>query len=575
MSREIEEAMRAVMPNGPGYEEVIYYGDDARRRLTASAIKVSEAVLRTLGPAGHNVVLDRIGMAPTVTKDGITVLYDIDDWIGRLDTITYELLRETGETVNRQVGDGTTSVIFLTVHLMKELNRLMTAGLDERKIREGVQKAVQFVTEGLAEMAVEARDERALTAALYTAANAEQEIIDTLVDVFLEVGDEGMIFIRDSKSVDTQVFYEEGFVLPCKPDTKELLSSQTADVNWENPYILVTKDPIRSYRDVLHVMELIAERGETKNLIIAYSETADDALDIIHRNNRAEDSPIKVTTFRMPLYQERQQAYLEDFAAFADATIIDGQMTEWNLQNIGLEQLGRADEVRIGHGMIRGVGGRGGKVEWEPGITRLQHRLNQVKEDRDLFTGNFEERTRHNERVAKLLGAVVSICPGAHSEAEAKRKRGVYEDAVLAGQSALKSGLIPGGGWALYKLAERIDYASEPNHEVRAGMGAAAKAFQAMFQKFCKDYGRAPQLVARDINAKAEDIYTCINFRTNEIGHMLDIKVVDSEMGLQVVIDQAVSVALTLMNIGCIITREPTAEWRAFKENQRLEHLKM
>ena len=554
------------------YEEVLYWGQDARTRMTAAAQLLAKAVGTTLGPHGRPAMLDRDGKAPTVTKDGVTVLYDLE-FEDKVSQIVYEIMRSQGELISKHVGDGTTTVVYLTAALMTSLNQLLVANLDYKKVEEGVRLVGDFILNTVEDIAIPARDERVIKSVLTTASNNDSRVIDTLTEAFMEVGDDGMIFIRPSQSVNDRVIYEQGNDLPIKLDTPEILDPQTGRVELNNPYILVGINNISSAHRLVNIFEEVATKGETKDLVIIYSEMSEDAKILIHRNNNSKESPLRIAAFRMPMYAERQKEYLEDWAAITDATPVDHAFGV-KYSYLGLKEMGSAEYCMLTQGLCRITGGRGGKTIQDNGKTRLQNRITDVEEFRDTFVGNQEERTRQNERVAKLLGNVVSVCPGGATRSEIMLRRGIYEDALMAGQSALKSGVVPGGGIVWYAACEEIkqlDSYKKLDPIVKAGADAAIQAFQVLFTKLCRDAGVMATRKFREIE---EPYSSCFNTRTNTVGDFIDENVVEPVMLHEAVITQAISTALTLMSAELVITRESTPEYLAWKEQQRVDSLR-
>lgn len=562
--------LETLAPNFSTYEERHYYGNEGRKRMVEAAKFIATIVGTTLGPKGMPAMLDREDKAPTITKDGITVLYDLE-FTDRVYSIVYETIRAASETVSKTVGDGTTTVVMLTAALMQEIHKLQVAGIDYRKIETGVRRVAKHICDQLIDNVMDARDESSIRAVLKTASNNDTRVVDTLTEVFLEVGDEGMIFIREGTAIHDQVIYEQGFDLPIKLKTPEILDPKTLRCTMDNPYILVGYNHIKSAARLINILEDLLNRGETKDIVIIYSEMSDDALSLIHKNNHEKNLGLRIAAFRMPLYAERQKEYLEDLAAITDATMVDHALGI-KYSSLGLEQCGRAKWVELYDSLFRLTGGRGYETVESNGKTRAANRLEEVKQFRDLFTGNQQERTRQNERVAKLTGAVVAVCPGGINRSEVMHRRGVYEDALMAGQSALKGGVIAGGGWPWMFLTEGL---TADDYEEQAGITAACNAFQSIFHKLAKDAGVTTRHIKEAITAiEGNPLHIAFDIREMKAGLAKDLQLLDSvEMHLEV-IDQAISTALTLMSTEVIITNVPTQEYLEWKERMRNQHIR-
>lgn len=552
------------------YTTKLILGDEAFNSIANSVAKIAKPVIKTLGPNGDQVILDREGRAPLVTKDGITVLHDLEFTNG-VDKLVYEIVRAEGEEINRYVGDGTTSVTFLTAGLISRLRKAIAFNNNPYPLVKGMALAEQAIRKALDELTADANTEEVIRSVIRTSANAEDEIERVLTEVFMEVGDDGMIFVRDGRGIETEVLYEEGFSVGSRIDTPELLDQEKFTFTWDKPYVLILREALYDPNTLVPLLEDIVRRGESRRLIIAYSTLSEQVINMFHLNNMNHPD-LRIMSFRMPLYAERQKEYLEDLAALVDAKTME-DTNKIDLQTAGIEILGRCDEVSGNGYVLRFVGGRG-TTEREDGTSRLQERLEFVRKDRDRYTGNYEERSRGNERLAKLSGAVVSIHPGGKTDIEMKRKRGVYEDAIRAVEVALQGGVIQGGGYGLYKAAKKASKKRPKDEDEARGFDIVIDTCQSLFEKLSWDAETRPSKILDTLDRMRRP-FPAVNFRTMEMDTMTKIGVVDPVLLIHNVLEQSIATAKTMVLIGGIIYREAVPGFVSWKEQHaRLAELK-
>lgn len=549
------------------FDTVVIPQDEVMSRVARAMTKIGTTVATTLGPGGSNVVLDRPGAQPIVTKDGVTVFYELDNFGGtredKVELMVYEMVRDSADKVNKLAGDGTTTIVFLIWQaILRAQKYLAIRGVDERALIKGFTEAMGEIRDHLATMVRPADTEKAIRAALNTSTNGEEEIVDTMTKVFMEIGNEGMMFIRDPQGIQTVVNYEEGFVLGVKTDAPELIPGKER-LSWTDPYVAVVIDPVDSGETMLPLLEDVARRGDTNKIVLAYSRMGDHVKNWIIRNNR--ESEIRVLPFKIPMYAERQHMWADDIAALTDAVVID-KNEGVDISRCGIEELGRLDELQADYYGIKLIGGRGTKPD-ENGVSRLDRHIEFVEADRDRFTGNFHERNRMNERLAKLTGAVVSIHPGAQTEAEMKRKRGVYEDAVLSGQASVSGGVVPGGGYSLFMAAQKT-HTSAGSFDRSAGRRIAVDSMGSIFRKICRDFQKRAPAISKAIKSYSTPD-TCYNFKTGTIGNMFDIGVVDSYNMLDLILEELTSFMVTLMRTGSMMFYEAEEGFVTWKERHQ------
>jgi len=564
---------------------------DSRRKLSLASQKIADAISNTLGPNGWHAALERNeGLStPTITKDGATVMYDLnfkDKW----ETMVYEIYRDCTDHISKTIGDGTTSVVYITNDLYQRFLKFESPEfLELSDIIKGAKEAANDLMHYIEEESLYKRaTARVIRSVLTIASAGETDIIDRLTEIFLENSDYGMIVVKDSGVGKEEHILEQGYVLGSSPKNPELFYVEEQPkpfINWDNAYTAVSIDKITSFKQIIPMLEVVLTKGGSKKLLIMYSEMDPSVLDMIKKNNLSDKNELEIMCVRVPMYAERQKNLLEDVAAFTDSTPITKE-TGVNFENIQIEDLGMVGSLSATLFDVKIADGRGGKVKDENNVTVLQKRINFVEQDRNCYTGNVQERNDANYRLARLTGEITSIYPGGASEAEVKRRKGVYEDCIKAVQEAIQGGVVPGGGWTLYYWAQHLlELTSKSKKNLSLGYihgyTSTLKAMQSIFTKLTKDIDSTPEYYSYKIkeyakNNKLDAYKVACNFVTKEIGEATKINILEPYSMLAEIIKYSVSLVTTLITTDSTITKHPT-KWynKSWKEKmQDMSHLR-
>lgn len=559
-------------------------GDEARVRLVKASKKIADAIKSTLGPNGWHVALERNEghTTPTVTKDGATVMHDLlfeDKW----ESMMYEMYRDASDHVSKVVGDGTTSVVILADAMLQTGFRAYAAGYDVADVITGMRETAAQLLEMVEENCLHKKiTEEVIRAVLNVASSKDESITDRLTDIFLDSGDSGMIIVKDSTISEDSHVFEEGYVIAISTKNIELFEGKEGEapkaiINWTNPYVLVVNDHIKEFKSIVPIMEQVLLHGETKKLLVLYTRMEDDIVESIRTNNMSDKNDLQIMTVRMPMYAERQVKLQEDFAAFAGARVADKIYTSVGVETFGLSDLGRVDHMSASRYEIKVTGGDGAKNVMESGKTFLQERIELVEADRNFYTGNIQERNDANYRLARLKSSICCVYPGGHSQAEAKRRKAVYEDCIRAVQSAVLEGVVPGGGWPMYLMSCNLESEAESwRSSKNFGASVIVKAVQVLFRKLSEDIDMPAELVAQKIASASDDLpRAAFNFATKEAGDAVKLGVLEPFYLTKEILNQAVSIATTILTSDGTVTRHSTKWYKPWKQKmQSMEHLK-
>lgn len=421
----------------------IKFDRDAKVLLQAGVDKLANTVKVTLGPKGRNVILDKKFGAPLITNDGVTIAKEIE-FENRFENMGAQLVKEVATKTNDIAGDGTTTAIVLTQALVREGIKNVAAGANPMVIRNGIEKAVQTCVDELqkASTVVKTKDAIANVASI----SAGDENIGTLIsDAMEKVGNEGVITVEESKTMNTELEVVEGMQFDkgylssyMVTDTEKMITS------FENPYILITDKKISNIQEILHILEQIVQQGR-KLLIIAEDVEGEALATLIVNKLRGT---FDVAAVKAPGFGDRRKAMLEDIAILTGATVISSELG-YELKECTLDMLGNAQIVKIDKDNTTIVDGAGDQAKIAERVKLIKSQITESDSEYD--------KEQLQKRLAKLSGGVAIIRVGAATEVEIKEKKLRIEDALNATRAAVEEGIVSGGGVALISTAKKID----------------------------------------------------------------------------------------------------------------------
>ncbi len=529
----------------------VFYDDDARERVLGGAKALYDAVKVTMGPKGRNVVISKSYGNPTVTHDGVTVaegveLPDNDD-----ETLGYkvgaELIKQAATKMNKDAGDGTTTVTVLTYNILNEANRLIAAGHNPMELRKGVEAAGAQVLSRLEKMAESVDGKQNRVAEVATISAGDKAIGELIAKVIEKVGKDGVVTVEEGQGLHMESEVVEGFTF----DRGFVSPYMVTDTNrmeavYEKPAIIITDKKVSSVQEFLPLLEKLAQAGK-KDVVLIADDVEGEALGVLILNKLK--GSFNTVAVKAPAFGDRRKDVLQDIAALTGAAVIseDQGMT---FENIELDVVGTARKVIISKDdttIVEGAG-RAGEVK---------ARIEQIKTQAENATSEYDKE-QLEKRAASLSGKVAVIKVGGATETEIEEKKFRVDDAVAATKAALAEGIVPGGGVTLANLAKTIKVGGADSDA--AGRGILKAALYEPFRQITRNAGlNADALLSQVENAKDGQ---GVNVNTPEKG-LVDVKaagVVDPVMVTKEAIQNAVSIAGTAMTMGALVVEVPEKE---------------
>ena len=529
----------------------IFYDDDARTRVLLGAKALYDAVRVTYGPKGRNVVIAKGYGGPTVTHDGVTVaeaieLPEVDD-----ETLGYkvgaDLIKQAAKNLNKQAGDGTTTVTVLTYSILKEANRLIAAGHNPMELRKGIEQAGAEIIKDLDKLAesIEGKTERVAEVATISAGD---EMIGKLIAGVIEkVGKDAVVTVEAGQGLELEAEVVEGFNLD-KGWVSPFFVTDTGrqEAVYEKPAILITDKKISSVQEFLPMLEKLAQSGK-KDVVLIADEVDGEALSILVLNKLK--GVFNTVAVKAPSFGDRRKDILRDIAVLTGATVISEDQG-LNFENASLEVLGSARKVIVGKDATTIIEGAG-----KPSLVKSH--IEQIKVQADNASSEYDKE-QFEKRAASLSGKVAVIKVGGATETEIDEKKFRVDDAVAATKAALSDGIVAGGGVTLVNLAQGLKVAGSDS--VSAGRQIIKDALKQPFLQIVKNAGlNSEALLAQVEEAKAG---FGVNVMKPEKG-LVDVKkdgVIDPVKVTREAVQNAVSIASTAATMGALVVDVPEKE---------------
>jgi chaperonin GroEL len=522
----------------------VAFSGRARESLLRGIDILANAVQVTLGPKGRNVVLDKSFGAPRITKDGVTVASEIE-LANKFENMGAQLLREVASKTSYVAGDGTTTAIVLAASLVREGTKAVAAGMNPMDLKRGIDLAVQVVVEDLKKNSkkITSNDEIAQIGTI--SANGDAEIGKLLAEAVKKVGNEGVITVEEAKSLGTELDvvegmqFDRGYVSPYF-----ITNSDKMRVEMENPYVLVYEKKLSDLRELLPLLETVAQTG--KPLLIIAEEIEGEALATLVVNKLR--GSLNVAAVKAPAFGERRKAMLQDVAILTGGTPILEDLGI-KLESATLDMLGRARTVMIDKESTTIVGGAGKKED-------IEARINQIKQHIAETTSDYD-REKLEERLAKLAGGVAVIHVGGATEIDARERKDRVDDAMHATRAAVEEGILPGGGVALLRAAKALDRVKPANEDQKHGVDIVRKAISWPARQIALNAGDDGSVVIGKILEKEQynwgyDAQTC------EYGDLVSKGIIDPTKVVRTALQDAVSIAGLLITTEAMVAELPT-----------------
>lgn len=520
----------------------IKFDIESRDALKRGVDALANAVKVTLGPKGRNVVIEKSFGAPHVTKDGVSVAKEIE-LEDRVENMGAQMVKEVASKTNDIAGDGTTTATVLAQAIVREGLKNVAAGANPMDLKRGIDKAVKAVVENLKSQSQEVGNQsEKIKQVASVSANNDETIGALIAEAFGKVGKEGVITVEEAKGIDTTVDvvegmqFDRGFQSPYFVTNPEKMIAEL-----ENPYILLVEKKISSMKDLLPVLEPVAQAG--KALLIICEEVEGEALATLVVNKLR--GSLKIAAVKAPGFGDRRKALLEDIAILTGGTVIS-EDRGFTMENVTIEMLGTAEKVTIDKDNTTLVNGAG-----EDSL--IKGRVNQIKAQIETTTSDYD-REKLQERLAKLAGGVAVLYVGAASEVEMKEKKDRVDDALHATRAAVEEGIVAGGGVALVRAIAAINVEGI-NQDENTGIKIIKRAIEEPLRQIVTNAGGEGSVVVAKVSEGTADYG--FNAKTDEYCNMFEAGIIDPTKVVRVALENAASVAGMLLTTECVITEIP------------------
>ncbi|MFH1478456.1 MAG: chaperonin GroEL [Candidatus Omnitrophota bacterium] len=522
----------------------LIFREDARSSIARGIDQLAEAVKVTLGPKGRNVVLDKKFGSPTITKDGVTVAKEIE-LKDPYENMGAQLVKEVAEKTSDLAGDGTTTATVLAQAIFKEGLKNVTAGANPTALKRGIDKAVKEVVDSLKKMSTPIKDKKAISQVGTIAANNDSEIGELIAEAMEKVGKDGVITVEEAKTMQTTLDvvegmqFDQGYLSPYF-----VTDAARMEAVIEDPYILINEKKISAMKDMLPLLEKIARSG--KPLIIIAEDIEGEALATLVVNKLR--GTLNCCAVKAPGYGDRRKSMLEDIAILTGAKPILEDLGI-KLENITLDDLGRAKRVTVGKEETTIVEGAGKKSDINARITQIKRQIEETDSDYD--------KEKLQERLAKLAGGVAVINVGAATETEMKEKKARVEDALHATRAAVEEGIVPGGGVAFLRCIPKLDDLKLQGDE-KIGAEIVKRSLEAPIRQIVKNAGLEESVVVNEIKNKSGNYG--FNAQTEEYADMIKAGIIDPTKVSRTALENAASVSGLLLMTEALISDIPEEE---------------
>ena len=517
----------------------IQFDIEAREGLKRGVDALANAVKVTLGPKGRNVIVGKSFGGPQVTKDGVTVAKEIE-LEDPLENMGAQMVKEVASKTNDLAGDGTTTATILAQSIVNEGLKNVTAGANPMDLKRGVDKAVTAIVDELNKSAkTVGNSSEKIQQIASISANNDSAIGDLITQAFEKVGKEGVITVEEAKGTDTYVDvvegmqFDRGYLSPYFVTNSEKMESDL-----ESPYILLYDKKISAMKDLLPILEPVAQSG--KPLLVIAEDVDGEALATLVVNKLR--GALKIAAVKAPGFGDRRKAMLEDIAILTGGTVISEERG-FNIENTTIDMLGSAERVTIDKDNTTIVNGSGDKKE-------IQARVGQIKSQIETTTSDYDKE-KLQERLAKLAGGVAVLYVGAASEVEMKEKKDRVDDALHATRAAVEEGIVAGGGVALIRARKQLEKIKSSNDDELTGIQIISRALEAPLRTIVENAGgEGSVVVAKILDGKGGFGYDA---KSETYVDLFESGIIDPKKVTRVALENAASVAGMILTTECAL----------------------
>ena len=521
----------------------ILFNIEARNKMKKGVDTLADAVKVTLGPKGRNVVIEKKFGAPQITKDGVTVAKEIE-LEDAIENMGAQMAKEVASKTADAAGDGTTTATVLAQSIITEGIKNVAAGANPMDLKRGIDKAVAAVVENLRTQSEKVgNDNKKIEQVATISANNDNTIGKLIAQAMAKVGNEGVITVEEAKGTETTVDvvegmqFDRGYLSPYFVTNSEKMIAELS-----NPMILIYDKKISTMKDILHILEKVAQAG--RPLVIISEDLEGEALATLVVNKLR--GTIKVAAVKAPGFGDRRKEMLEDIAKLTGGIVISEDQG-FKLENADLTYLGSCESISIDKDNTTIVGGKGKKAE-------IVSRVNQIKAQLESTTSDYDKE-KLQERLAKLAGGVAVLYVGAATEVEMKEKKDRVDDALHATRAAVEEGIVPGGGVAFIRAIDSIVKLKGANDDENTGIAIVRRALEEPMRQIVANCGLEGSIIIQKVREGKADYG--FNARTEVYENLYKAGVIDPTKVSRVALENAASIAGMLLTTECVIADKP------------------
>ena len=524
----------------------LVFNTEARSRLKRGVDQLTNAVKVTLGPKGRNVVIDKKFGSPTITKDGVTVAKEIE-LEDEIENMGAQMVKEVATKTSDVAGDGTTTATVLAQAIFREGLKSVTAGANPMSLKRGIDKAVELVVEELKRISAPTKGRKEIAQVGTISANGDKEIGDKIADAMDKVGKDGVITVEEAKGLETTLEtvdgmqFDRGYLSPYFVTDPEKMEAVLEDA-----YILVYDKKITSMKDLLPVLEKVAQAG--KPLLVVAEDVEGEALATLVVNKLR--GALKVCAVKAPGFGDRRKEMLTDIAILTGGKAISEELG-LKLENTVLDDVGHAKRIVIDKDNTTIIGGKGTRAD-------IQGRIAQIRAAIEKSTSDYDKE-KLQERLAKLAGGVAVINVGAATETEMKEKKARVEDALHATRAAVEEGIVPGGGVALLWCRKPLDKVRGTDEDEKTGIEIVRRALEEPIRIIAQNAGAEASIVVGKVKESVKLNYG-YNAQTNEYEDLVAAGVIDPTKVTRTALQNAASIAGLLLTTECVVAEKKEKE---------------
>lgn len=531
----------------------LFFEVDARNKMKRGVDVLANAVKVTLGPKGRNVVIEKKFGAPAVTKDGVTVAKEIE-LEDPIENMGAQMVKEVASKTADIAGDGTTTATVLAQSIISEGLKNVAAGANPMDLKRGIAKAVEKIVEHLrSQSQTVGTDNKKIQQVASISANNDENIGKLIAEAFAKVGKDGVITVEEARGTETGIEvvegmqFDRGYISPYF-----VTNSEKMEAELDKPYILIYDKKVSAMKDILHILEKVAQQGAP--LVIISEDLEGEALATLVVNKLR--GTLKVAAVKAPGFGDRRKEMLTDISILTGGTVISEELGH-KLEGADLTSLGRAERVVIDKDNTTIVGGKGKKAD-------ITARVNQIKAQIEVTTSDYDKE-KLQERLAKLSGGVAVLQVGAATEVEMKEKKDRVDDALHATRAAVEEGIVPGGGVAYIRAVESLEKFKGANEDELTGVSIVKRAIEEPLRQIVFNSGIEGSIVVQKVKEGKGDYG--FNARTEVYENLFKAGVIDPTKVTRIALENAASIASMLLTTECVISDKPKKEEAAGGHN--------